>query len=106
MYAIRIPSLTDVPGFPVPIRGCADNDPKKCFLAGIANQRPSLTTVGDFIIAGFGSHCGNYNYTGYLVSVGKKAGVGIARYGYPTSSRQPFGVLSSVCRIGRELTKG
>lgn len=77
MYAVRIPSLEDVDGFPVTIRGCADNDPRKCFVAGIAHQRPSLTMVGDFIIAGFGSHCGTFNYTGYLISVGKEKGVGV-----------------------------
>ena len=80
MYAIRIPSLEDVPGFPVLIDGHhADNDPARYFVGGAALQRPSLTTVNGHIVAGFGSHCGKFNYTGYLVSVSKTPGVGVVR---------------------------
>ena len=56
MYAIRIPSLEDVPGFPVLIDGHhADNDVARYFVGGAALQRPSLTTVNGHIVAGFGS---------------------------------------------------
>ena len=55
MYAIRIPSLEDVSGFPVLIDGNhADNDPARYFVGGAALQRPSLTTVNGHIVAGFG----------------------------------------------------
>lgn len=40
-------------------------------------QRPSLASVGNSIIAGFGGHCDNFNYTGMLVSVSKSNGVGV-----------------------------
>lgn len=33
--------------------------------------------VGSSIVAGFGGHCDNFNYTGMLVAVGKTAGVGV-----------------------------
>jgi len=33
--------------------------------------------LGNTIIAGFGGHCDNFNYTGMLVTVSKTAGVGI-----------------------------
>ncbi|KZL79134.1 wsc domain-containing protein [Colletotrichum incanum] len=77
MYALRIPSLEDVAGFPVLIDGInADNDPARYFVGGVALQRPSLTELNGHIVAAFGSHCGRWNYTGYLVSVSKTPGVG------------------------------
>ncbi|KAF4924369.1 WSC domain-containing protein [Colletotrichum fructicola] len=77
MYAIRIPSLEDVDKFPVLIDSInADNDPAKYFVGGVALQRPSLAELNGHIVAAFGSHCGRWNYTGYLVSVSKTPGVG------------------------------
>ncbi|KAL0938531.1 WSC domain-containing protein-like protein 3 [Colletotrichum truncatum] len=77
MYALRIPSLEDVEGFPVLIDGInADNDPAKYFVGGVALQRPSLAELNGHIIAAFGSHCGRWNYTGFLVSISKTPGVG------------------------------
>jgi iron transport multicopper oxidase len=56
MYALRIPTLEDVPGFPVLIDGnYADNDHARYFVGGAAHQRPALTTVNGNIIAAFGS---------------------------------------------------
>ena len=40
-------------------------------------QRVSLAQVGNEIIAGFGGHCDNFNYTGMLVSASKTTGVGV-----------------------------
>lgn len=78
MYAVTLPTLADVPGFPVIIDGHnADNDETRYFLGGTHLQRPSLVSVGDNIIAGFGGHCDMFNYTGMLVSVSKTAGVGV-----------------------------
>ncbi|KAK2008051.1 WSC domain-containing protein [Colletotrichum eremochloae] len=77
MYAIRIPTLEDVAGFPVLIDGMnADNDPARYFVGGVALQRPSLTELNGHIVAAFGSHCGRWNYTGYILSVSKTPGVG------------------------------
>lgn len=77
MYAIRIPSLEDVSGFPVLIDGTtADNDRARYFNGGVALQRPSLTELNGHIVAAFGSHCGRWNYTGYILSVSKTPGVG------------------------------
>ncbi|KAJ0164323.1 WSC domain-containing protein [Colletotrichum tanaceti] len=77
MYALRIPSLQDVAGFPVLIDGInADNDAARYFVGGVALQRPSLTELNGHIVAAFGSHCSRWNYTGYLVSVSKTPGVG------------------------------
>ncbi|OHF03550.1 WSC domain-containing protein [Colletotrichum orchidophilum] len=77
MYALRIPSLEDVAGFPVLIDGInADNDAGRYLVGGVALQRPALTELNGHIVAAFGSHCGRWNYTGYIVSVSKTPGVG------------------------------
>ncbi|KXH67150.1 WSC domain-containing protein, partial [Colletotrichum salicis] len=77
MYALRIPSLEDVSGFPTLIDGInADNDPGRYLVGGVALQRPALTELNGHIVAAFGSHCGRWNYTGYIVSVSKTPGVG------------------------------
>jgi hypothetical protein len=34
-----------------------------------------LVLVGNSIVAGFGGHCDNFNYTGMLVSVHKSAAI-------------------------------
>lgn len=47
------------------------------FVGGTLLQRPSLAMIGNTIVAGFGGHCDNFNYTGYLVAVSKTAGVGV-----------------------------
>lgn len=33
--------------------------------------------VGNTIVTGFGSHCDNFNFTGYLVAASKTPGVGV-----------------------------
>ena len=81
MYALQLPSLTDVTGFPVMIDGhAADNDPTRYFIGGTILQRPSLTTINGVIIAAFGGHCDMFNYTGMVAAVSKTPGVGIVRY--------------------------
>ncbi|KAK0728773.1 hypothetical protein B0T26DRAFT_185026 [Lasiosphaeria miniovina] len=78
MYAVRLPSLADVQAFPVVIDGkYADNDHARYFVGGTVLQRPSLLSVGNNIVAGFGGHCDNFNYTGMLVTVSKTSGVGV-----------------------------
>ncbi|KAH6692719.1 hypothetical protein F5X68DRAFT_250938 [Plectosphaerella plurivora] len=78
LFAIHVPSLEDATGFPTLIDGHnADNDRSKYFIGGVALQRPSLTEVNGHIVAGFGSHCGRWNYTGYLVAVSKQPNVGV-----------------------------
>lgn len=69
-YAVDVNTLEDISGFPILLDGnSAQNDPRRYFVGGIALQRPSLTQIGSFVYAGFGSHCDFYNYTGYLVGV-------------------------------------
>lgn len=78
MYAVKLPSLADVSGFPVLIDGhSANNDPTRYFLGGTVLQRPGLAMLGNTIVAGFGGHCDHWNYTGMLVAVSKTPGVGV-----------------------------
>jgi hypothetical protein len=71
-YAVQLPLLTDIPGYPIVIDGHnANNDHTRYFVGGTLLQRPGLAMIGNNIIAGFGGHCDNFNYTGMLVSVNK-----------------------------------
>jgi len=75
MYAVHIPTLTDVAGYPIIIDGrAADNDGTRYFVGGTVLQRPGLAMVGNSVVAGFGGHCDNFNYTGMLLSVSKTTG--------------------------------
>lgn len=74
MWALKIPSLASVSGFPVAITGPASNDPTRYFVGGTVMQRPGLATVGDSILGAFGGHCDSMNYTGMLVAVSKTTG--------------------------------
>jgi hypothetical protein len=68
-YALQLPSLADVTGFPLLIDGHnADNDLTRYFVGGTVLQRPSLTTLNGVVIAAFGGHCDLFNYTGYVVA--------------------------------------
>jgi hypothetical protein len=55
----------------------ATNDPTRYIVSGTLNQRPGLAMLGNTIITGFGSHCDNFNFTGYLITASKTTGVGI-----------------------------
>ncbi|KAH8882217.1 WSC-domain-containing protein [Thozetella sp. PMI_491] len=78
VYAVKIPSLVDVAGFPLTLSGLnAANDATRYLVPGTVLQRPGLTMLGNTIVAGFGGHCDNFNYSGMLVAVSKTAGVGV-----------------------------
>ncbi|KUJ08258.1 uncharacterized protein LY89DRAFT_677138 [Mollisia scopiformis] len=73
-YAVKLPSLADV--FPpVMIDGhFANNDHTRYFFGGTVLNRPGLAMMENSVIAGFGGHCDNFNYTGMLVAVSKTNG--------------------------------
>jgi hypothetical protein len=50
MWALSIPSLATVSGFPVQLSGPAANDPTRYFLGGTVLQRPGLTSIGDALL--------------------------------------------------------
>lgn len=73
-YAVQLPALTNIPGYPIIMEGhYATNDHTRYFVGGTLLQRPGLAMIGNSIVAGFGGHCDNFNYTGMLVSVHKSA---------------------------------
>jgi hypothetical protein len=76
LYAVQLPSLSNVQGWPVVVGEglSANNDRARYFLGSTVLQRPGLVQVGNSIIAGFGGHCDNFNYTGMLVAVSKTTG--------------------------------
>jgi hypothetical protein len=77
LWALQLPDLGDVPGFPVSVTGPSVNDKTRYFVGGTVMQRPGLTMVGDSLVAGFGGHCDGMNFTGMLVTVSKTPGKGV-----------------------------
>jgi hypothetical protein len=65
VHALDVNTLEEKPGFPVNLEGAlADNAPWRMFQGGIHHQRPALMQMGDWVYAGFASHCVQYNFTG------------------------------------------
>ena len=50
------------------------NNPNRMFNGGIHHQRPALLQAGQFIYAGFASHCVLWNFTGWIVGWDKSSG--------------------------------
>jgi hypothetical protein len=75
IHALDVMTLENKPGFPVDLEGVlADNAPWRMFEGGKHHQRPAMMQVGDFVYAGFASHCVQYNFTGWIM--GWHAGTG------------------------------
>lgn len=102
MYAVKLPALQDVQGFPVILEGHnANNDPSRYFVGGTLLQRPALTAIGNTIVAGFGGHCDNFNYSGMLVTVSKTTGVGVTNIqAMVASPGSCHWMVSLVCSVG------
>ncbi|KPI43427.1 putative fungistatic metabolite [Cyphellophora attinorum] len=74
-HAISTTDLTERPNFPVDLEGsAARNNPSRGFGAGIHHQRPGLLQHGQYIYAGFASHCAQYNFTGWIFGWDKSSG--------------------------------
>ena len=52
----------------------ATNNPVRIFNGGIHHQRPALLHYGQYVYAGFASHCIQYNYTGWIVGFDRMTG--------------------------------
>jgi hypothetical protein len=58
LHALNVNDLSERPNFPVNLEGTvARNNPVRSFNGGIQHQRPALLHTGQFIYAGFASHC-------------------------------------------------
>ncbi|RDW59493.1 WSC-domain-containing protein [Coleophoma cylindrospora] len=81
VHAINVNDLTERPNFPVNLEGTvARNNPIRSFNGGIHHQRPALLHTGQFIYAGFASHCVQYNFTGWIMGWDKTTGATVERY--------------------------
>ncbi|KAK4937768.1 hypothetical protein LTR10_021645 [Elasticomyces elasticus] len=75
IHAISTVDLSERPNFPVDLEGrVATNNPVRSFNGGIHHQRPGLLHTGDYVYAGFASHCVQYNFTGWIVGWNKATG--------------------------------
>lgn len=112
VYAVTLPSLTDIPGWPYVIPNVgADNDPARYFLGGTVLQRTGVVQTGNSIVLGFGGHCDNFNYTGLVVSISKTTGVGltgmqatIAAPGAPPQALDSM-TRAQACRVSGNLVQ-
>ncbi|KAF8464887.1 WSC domain-containing protein [Kalaharituber pfeilii] len=81
IHALDTETLQDKPGFPVGLEGLtADNAPWRMFEGGKHHQRPALMHVGQYVYAGFASHCVQWNFTGWIIGWNKGSGEIVAKY--------------------------
>lgn len=74
-HALDVNDLSERPNFPVPLDGIiASNSDVRMFTGGIHLQRTALLHTGQFIYAGFASHCVQYNFTGWIMGWDKTTG--------------------------------
>jgi hypothetical protein len=79
-HAIDVNDLSERPNFPVDLEGTvASNNPIRSFNGGIHHQRPALLHTGQYIYAGFASHCVQYNFTGWIMGWDKTTGAIVER---------------------------
>ncbi|KAL2064374.1 hypothetical protein VTL71DRAFT_4868 [Oculimacula yallundae] len=80
-HAIDVNDLSERAGFPKDLEGTvARNNPIRSFGGGIHHQRPALLHSGQYIYAGFASHCVQYNFTGWIMGWDKTTGAVVERY--------------------------
>lgn len=75
VHALDVNDLSERPNFPINLEGLiASNTNERMFQGGIHHQRPGLLHTGNFIYAGFASHCVQYNFTGWIIGWDKTSG--------------------------------
>ncbi|TAQ83468.1 hypothetical protein B7494_g8209 [Chlorociboria aeruginascens] len=81
LHAINLNDLSERANFPVDLEGTvALNNPIRSFNGGIHHQRPALLHSGQFIYAGFASHCVKWNFTGWIMGWNKDTGANVERF--------------------------
>ncbi|OAA65943.1 legume lectin domain containing protein [Niveomyces insectorum RCEF 264] len=81
LHALDVNNLTEQAHFPVDLEGIvARNNPARSFNGGIHHQRPGLLHSGQYIYAGFASHCVQYNFTGWLMGFDKTTGTVVEHF--------------------------
>ncbi|KAJ4022594.1 hypothetical protein NW766_001635 [Fusarium irregulare] len=95
-HAINVNDLSERSGFPVDLEGTiARNNPERMFTGGIHHQRPGLLHTGQFVYAGFASHCVQYNFTGWIMGWDKTTGAVVERW-----ASEGQGVSSNISGAG------
>ncbi|PHH86517.1 hypothetical protein CDD83_10115 [Cordyceps sp. RAO-2017] len=80
LHALDAGDLTERANFPVDLEGTvARNNANRTFTAGIHLQRPALLLSGQYVYAGFASHCVQYNFTGWIMGWDKASGRTVER---------------------------
>ncbi|HVZ75021.1 MAG TPA: choice-of-anchor D domain-containing protein [Polyangia bacterium] len=68
-HAIDLATGAERPGFPVEIAGKASNQPDEVFDPTYQMQRPGLLLMDGVVYAGFGAHCDEGTYYGWIVGI-------------------------------------
>ncbi|KAH8591742.1 WSC domain-containing protein [Bisporella sp. PMI_857] len=102
IHAISLNDLSERPNFPVALEGTvARNNPVRTFGGGIHHQRPGLLHSGQYIYAGFASHCVHDNFTGWIIGWDKDSGAIVERF-----ATQGLGVDSQTKGAGVWMSGG
>ncbi|KAM4065728.1 WSC domain-containing protein [Hirsutella rhossiliensis] len=102
LHALDVNDLSERPNFPVDLEGILSrNGDNRMFTGGIHLQRPALLLTGQYIYAGFASHCVQYNFTGWIMGWDKATGKVIERW-----STQGKGVPNTVPGAGIWMSGG
>jgi len=102
VHAISLTDLSERPNFPIALEGLvARNNPVRTFGGGIHHQRPALLHTGQYIYAGFASHCVHDNFTGWIMGWDKSTGAIVERF-----ATQGLGVDSQTKGAGVWMSGG
>jgi hypothetical protein len=100
IHAVDTNTLAEKPNFPVDLEGMvARNNPVRSFNGGIHHQRPALLQAGQYVYAGFASHCVQYNFTGWIVGWDKTSGALVERFATQGGKIDRFGTLDVADRF-------
>ncbi|KAH8900410.1 Pyrrolo-quinoline quinone [Thozetella sp. PMI_491] len=81
IHALDVNTLQEKPNFPINLEGTvARNSAVRAFNGGIQHQRPALLMHGNYIYVGFGSHCVQYTYTGWVIGFHKTTAQIVERF--------------------------
>ncbi|ENH67518.1 WSC domain-containing protein 2 [Fusarium oxysporum f. sp. cubense race 1] len=96
IHAINVNDLSERQNFPVDLEGIiARNNPERMFTGGIHHQRPGLLHTGQYVYAGFASHCVQYNFTGWIMGWDKTTGQIVEHW-----ASEGLGVSSNISGAG------
>ncbi|MDQ1381853.1 MAG: hypothetical protein QOJ71_2572 [Actinomycetota bacterium] len=94
MHAIDVGSGAERSGFPVVIRGLAQNAPTKAFMPTTQLQRPGLLAMNGVVYAAFGSACDVSPWRGWIAGI-STGGVVKALWTTPTGNTNGAGIWQS-----------